>query len=139
MQTVQPPTSTQQSVAAPLGRYTLVTIVGSPTNLVLFYLFLGPLGRPAPIATLLAAAIVAPLTYVAYRRFVWRVESPASASEATKYWVMTAISVGFAMLVAQGLETTDASDLTAAAGILFAYTAIWILRFMFLDKALFPA
>ena len=137
METIHTPLEVAPRTAAPLGRYSLVTLVGSPTNLALFYLFLGPAGMKAPVATLFAAAIIAPLTYVAYRQFVWQVDSPTSSGEITKYWVMTLISVGFAMFITHILETAGASDLATLAGNLFAYTAIWILRFLFLDRALF--
>lgn len=131
-----PPT---HSNTAPIARYSIVTLVGSPTNLALFYVFVAQVGWSAPMATLIAAVIVAPFTYAAYRRFVWQVESSTSTAEITKYWVMTAISVGFAMLVSQLLETIEASNFAATTGVLFAYTTIWILRFLYLDRALFPA
>ncbi|WP_395153426.1 GtrA family protein [Ilumatobacter sp.] len=129
-----PPHATRQK----LGRYTVVTLIATPTNFVLFTFLLTVLQLPAVAANLIAAACITIPTFVAYRRWVWPANDTAStASEVGMYWLWTTISIALASGVLWSLERSGASHPVLILTPLLTYATLWIARFSFLDRYLF--
>jgi putative flippase GtrA len=120
------------------SRYTIVTLIATPTNFVLFTFLLTVGQLPAVAANLVAAACITVPTYVAYRRWVWPADDTVSAaSEVGLYWLWTAASVTLASCVLWLLESSGGSRPVLVVAPLLTYAALWIARFSFLDRYLF--
>lgn len=128
-----------RSTRRKLSRYTLITLVGSPTNLALYLVILTALDWPALAANLAAATVIAPATYLANRRWVWGRRTPHSLRrEILPYWAMTLVSVLAASATLAVLELAGAPLGLLAVTPLLVYALLWIARFVLLDRWLFP-
>ncbi len=120
-------------------RYLAVSAVATPANLGLYFALVQvqPGGLTPAAAAVVAALVISPATYLAYRKLVWSRQGRSSRAEVTRYWVMTVLAVALATVVAHQLARLGVSATMHAAGNLASYTAIWFVRFFVLDRLVF--
>lgn len=127
-----------------LLRYSAVSVVSVITSAVLLTLFFGILRLGPEVPCTLAANVIAGgVSYVLYRRWVWRKGGRSHLwREVLPFWVMSFTGLGFALVAANLARNFshahDLRHLTRTLVVLGAnYTAfgiVWLLKFLVLNK-----
>lgn len=121
-------------------RYSIVTLFGAPTNLVLYALLLRFTSLSAASATVVAALFVIIPQFVLSKYWVWKQASRAHLRrEVSTYAGLTATSLALATVVGVWLESLGATNGVLVAGNLGAFTAMWVVRFVILDRFAFAS
>ena len=129
-------------------RYAVLSIGSTFVGAGLLALFVGLFKWPAALASLAGATLSLPLVYLLSRRWVWKVEGRSRfLSEAVPFWVMTILGVlasspaaGATQSLVKRHHATHRSETAIVIAVVLAvYGAIWLLRFIVLDRFVFKA
>lgn len=116
-------------------RYLVVTAVATPSNIAVTWLLLTVTTWHPLWCNLVAATVLTVPTYVACVQWVWPA-ADTSVDRATAFWVSSLVNVaaasGSVWLVARSSDSDALLALTPFA----TYTALWLVRFAFLDRVL---
>lgn len=136
-------TNTQTAPAPPsppshkASRFALVTIAATPVNIAVYWVLLA-LGLPSIIANLAAATVVTVPTFVVNRRWVWPGASGGSQrAMAFRYWLSSVANVGVATAVLALVIGAGAGDVVLLFTPPVVYAALFVLRFLYLDRVVF--
>lgn len=135
----EPTRGPDRSSRSALMRYLAVTLVASPAAFGLFVMFLQLGWRPV-LANLASASLVSAPTYVVSRRWVWSLRHHVGpVSDAAKYWITTVINVVCSSVAVAVVGSTGASSSVLSITPIVVYTALWFVRFVYLDRVLFAS
>ncbi len=123
-----------------LSRYTAVSVSAAFANALLYTSLLSTTSLHPVMANVASATVVVIPTYLAHRRWVWRVgERAGTVSKGVIYWCFSMVNVSISSSLAWALAQRNASNLSLVAATAGVYTGTWVLRFLFLDRLLFRA
>jgi putative flippase GtrA len=137
------PLAAEYAVPAPprkarVLRYSIVTLFGAPTNIVLYALLLRFTNLSAAWATVIAALFVIIPKFALSKYWVWKQASREHLRREVSIYVgLTATSLALATLVGVWLESLGATNGVLVAGNLGAFTVMWVVRFVILDRFAF--
>jgi putative flippase GtrA len=148
IETVQRPPEVRTSLRGRVLRYgalSIVTFVGGEALLALFF---GVFRWGAVQSNLTAVAIGTGPTYWMSRRWVWQRSGRSHlVKEVLPFWLFMFLSVGastalgaVAQSAAPGISSSHAGEtIVVITGVTIGYGAIWLLRFLVLDRLVFGA
>lgn len=122
--------------SATRARYLSVSLAAATLNGLLYGALLTVTRLPAPVANSMAATVVVVPTYLAQRRWTWRVRSSRNlARHGFVYWGWSMGNVAASTAVAGRLSSASTPILVAAT--FGVYGISWCGRFLVLDRLLF--
>ena len=137
------PTSALQRLRAEHGlkalRYCGVSVVNVTVGLSVLAICHGVLGWPAVGANLAAWMVGTAPAYLLSRAWVWQRSGPHRlGGEVLTFWVMALVGLALSSLAVAIIERMADRTVLVAAGNLAAYGAVWIAKYVFLDRVMWP-
>ena len=129
-----------QEYGARLMRFGGVTIVSTIVGLGTLFVGLAVFDWPRVPANLVSVVASTPFAYYLNRSYVWEREpgNHSATREVTPFWIMTLVGFVFSTIIvwAAGLYSEDTLFLVASQ--VFSFASLWIIKFAFLEKYLWP-
>ena len=137
------PTSALQRLRAEHGlkalRYCGVSAVNVTVGLSVLAICHGVLGWPAVGANLAAWMVGTAPAYLLSRAWVWQRSGPHRlGGEVLTVWVMALVGLALSSLAVAVIELMADSTVLVAAGNLAAYGTVWVAKYVFLDRVMWP-
>ena len=137
------PISTLQRLRAEHGlkalRYCGVSVVNVSAGVTVLAVCHGLLGWPAVGANLMAWMVSTVPAYLLSRAWVWRRSGPHRlAGEVLTFWVMALIGLLLSSAAVWAVEEFTSETLFVVAGNLAAYGTVWVAKYVFLDRVMWP-
>ena len=99
----------------------------------------GVLGWPAVGANLAAWMVGTAPAYFLSRAWVWQRSGPHRlGGEVLTFWVMALVGLVLSSLTVAVIEHFTQRTLLVVAGNLVAYGSVWVAKYVFLDRVLWP-
>ncbi len=127
-----------------LVRYSAVSVVSVITSATLLVIFFGLLHLGSEVSCTLAANVIAGgVSYVLYRRWVWKKGGRSHFwREVVPFWIMSFTGLGFALVaanLAKNFSTAhDLKHVTRTIVVLganyLAFGIVWLLKFLVLNR-----
>ena len=119
-------------------RFALLTVFGAPTNFVIYAFLLEFSALSAALATVVAALCVIVPKFALSKYWVWKQRGAEHLRrEVAVYVAVTGGSLAFATTVAWLFEAQGAGNRLLVAANLGAFTLMWVVRFVILDRFAF--
>ena len=94
---------------------------------------------PAVGANLAAWMVSTVPAYLLSRAWVWQRSGPHRlGGEVLTFWIMALVGLGLSSLTVAIVEHFTQRTLLVAAGNLFAYGTVWVAKYVFLDRVMWP-
>lgn len=120
-------------------RYCGVSVVNVTVGLSVLAVCHGVLGWPAVGANLAAWMVGTAPAYLLSRAWVWRRSGPHRlGGEVLTFWVMALVGLALSSLAVAVIEHFTQRTLLVVAGNLVAYGSVWVAKYVFLDRVLWP-
>ena len=137
------PISTLQRLRAEHGlkalRYCGVSVVNVSVGVSVLAICHGLLGWPAVGANLAAWMVSTVPAYLLSRAWVWRRSGPHRlAGEVLTFWVMALIGLLLSSAAVWAVEEFTSETVFVVAGNLTAYGTVWVAKYVFLDRVMWP-
>ncbi len=135
--------STLQRLRAEHGlkalRYCGVSVVNVTVGLSVLAICHAVLGWPAVGANLAAWMVGTVPAYLLSRAWVWQRSGPHSwGGEVLTFWIMALVGLGVSSLTVVVVEHFTQRTLLVLAGNLSAYGTVWVAKYLFLDRVMWP-
>ncbi|MYA14186.1 MAG: GtrA family protein [Acidimicrobiaceae bacterium] len=137
------PMSTLQRLRAEHGlkalRYCGVSVVNVSVGVSVLAICHGLLGWPAVGANLAAWMVSTVPAYLLSRAWVWQRSGPHRlAGEVLTFWVMALIGLLLSSAAVWVVEEFTSETVFVVAGNLAAYGTVWVAKYVFLDRVMWP-
>ena len=137
------PTSSLQRLRAEHGlkalRYCGVSIVNVTVGLSVLAVCHGVLGWPAVGANLAAWMVGTAPAYLLSRAWVWQRSGPHRlGGEVLTFWIMALVGLVVSSLAVAIIEHLADRAVLVLAGNLGAYGSVWVAKYVFLDRVMWP-
>ena len=137
------PTSSLQRLRAEHGlkalRYCGVSIVNVTVGLTVLAVCHGVLGWPAVVANLAAWMVGTAPAYLLSRAWVWQRSGPHRlGGEVLTFWIMALVGLALSSLAVAIIEHLADRTLLVVAGNFGAYGSVWVAKYIFLDRVMWP-
>ena len=120
-------------------RYCGVSVVNVAVGLSVLAICHGVLGWPAVGANLAAWMVGTAPAYLLSRAWVWQRSGPHRlGGEVLTFWVMALVGLALSSLAVAVIEHFTQRTLLVVAGNLAAYGSVWVAKYVFLDRVLWP-
>ena len=120
-------------------RYCGVSVVNVTVGLTVLAICHGVLGWPAVGANLAAWMVGTAPAYLLSRAWVWQRSGPHRlGGEVLTFWVMALVGLALSSLAVAVIEHFTQRTLLVVAGNLTAYGSVWVAKYVFLDRVLWP-
>ena len=120
-------------------RYCGVSVVNVTVGLTVLAICHGVLGWPAVGANLAAWMVGTAPAYLLSRAWVWQRSGPHRlGGEVLTFWVMALVGLALSSLAVAVIEHFTQRTLLVVAGSLGAYGSVWVAKYVFLDRVLWP-
>lgn len=121
-----------------LLRYGVVSVVITPVTLALLYVMHSVAGWQPWQANLLAVSTGAVPAYLIDRYWVWNRSGRSRLwGEVMPFWAVTVVGAAASTVAVEAAGRWDNSVLLVAVN-LGTYAALWLVKFLFLDRVLWP-
>ena len=137
------PMSTRQRLRAEHGltalRYCGVSVVNVTVGLSVLAICHAVLGWPAVGANLAAWMVGTVPAYLLSRAWVWQRSGPHRwGGEVLMFWIMALVGLGLSSLTVAVVEHFTQRTLLVVVGNLSAYGTVWVAKYLFLDRVMWP-
>ncbi len=120
-------------------RYCGVSVVNVMVGLSVLVIVHGVLGWAAAAANLAAWMVSTAPAYFLSRAWVWqRRGSHRLGGEVLTFWVVALVGLALSSLVVAAVEHFTQRTLLVVTGYLGAYGGVWVAKYVFLDRVLWP-
>lgn len=120
-------------------RYCGVSVVNVTVGLTVLAICHGVLGWPAVGANLAAWMVGTAPAYLLSRAWVWQRSGPHRlGGEVLTFWVMALVGLALSSLAVAVIGHFTQRTLLVVAGNLAAYGSVWVAKYVFLDRVLWP-
>ena len=120
-------------------RYCGVSVVNVTVGLTVLAICHGVLGWPAVGANLAAWMVGTAPAYLLSRTWVWQRSGPHRlGGEVLAFWVMALVGLALSSLAVAVIEHFTQRTLLVVVGNLGAYGSVWVAKYVFLDRVLWP-
>ena len=120
-------------------RYCGVSVVNVTVGIGVLAICHGALGWPAVGANLAAWMVGTAPAYLLSRAWVWQRRGPHRlGGEVLTFWVMALVGLVLSSLTVAVIEHFTQRTLLVVAGNLVAYGSVWVAKYVFLDRVLWP-
>ena len=120
-------------------RYCGVSVVNVTVGLTVLAICHGVLGWPAVGANLAAWMVGTAPAYLLSRTWVWQRSGPHRlGGEVLTFWVMALVGLALSSLAVAVIEHFTQRTLLVVVGNLGAYGSVWVAKYVFLDRVLWP-
>ena len=135
--------STLQRLRAEHGlkalRYCGVSAVNVTVGLSVLVICHAVLGWPAVGANLAAWMVGTVPAYLLSRAWVWQRSGPHRwGGEVLTFWIVALVGLGVSSLTVVVVEHFTQRTLLVVAGNLSAYGTVWVAKYLFLDRVMWP-
>ena len=135
--------STLQRLRAEHGlkalRYCGTSVVNVSVGICVLTVCHAVLDWPAVGANLAAWMVSTVPAYLLSRTWVWQRSGPHRlGGEVLTFWIMALVGLGLSSLTVAIVEHFTQRTLLVAAGNLFAYGTVWVAKYVFLDRVMWP-
>ena len=133
------PSNTTTHRNASLSRFTLLTAVATPLNLLLLGLTISTTDLAPAVANLLVGATMTIPSYIVSVQWVWR-GAPRVPARATHFWLASAANIALASATMWGVTASRTVPRPVVTIVpLVVYAVTWGLRYLWLDRRLFAS
>ena len=120
-------------------RYCGVSVVNVSVSIGVLAACHAVLGWPAVGANLTAWMVSTVPAYLLSRAWVWQRSGPHRlGGEVLTFWVMALVGLALSSLAVAVVEHFTERTLLVAAGNLAAYGSVWVAKYVFLDRVMWP-
>lgn len=120
-----------------LSRYTVLTAIATPANLLLLAITLSQSDLAPAIANLLVGSVMTIPSYVVSVQWVWR-GAPVAPRRAAHFWLASGVNIALASAVMWGVTASQTMPRPVVTVVpLLVYAITWVLRYLWLDRRLF--
>lgn len=120
-------------------RYCGVSAVNVTVGLGVLATCHGVLGWPAAGANLAAWMVGTVPAYLLSRAWVWQRRGPHRlGGEVLTFWIMALVGLAVSSLAVTVIERLADSTVLVLAGNLGAYGSVWVAKYVFLDRVMWP-
>ncbi len=120
-------------------RYSVVSVVNVSVSVGVLAVCHAGLGWSALWANLAAWLVSTLPAFLLSRAWVWGRSGPhRRATEALIFWVVALVGLGVSSLVVGLVEQLTQRTVLVVAGSLFGYGVVWVAKYLFLDKVVWP-
>ena len=137
------PVSTLRRLRAEHGlkalRYCGVSVVNVTLGLTVLAICHGVLGWPAVGANLAAWLVGTAPAYLLSRAWVWQRSGPHRlGGEVLTFWIMALVGLVLSSVAVAIIERIADRTVLVAAGNFCAYGTVWVAKYIFLDRVMWP-
>ncbi len=131
----------ERPLAQKFVRYAMTSVVGVAVSQTSLLVMVAGLDWSAVLSNVLAVSLGTAATYRLTRNWVWQRSGPDSFHrEVVPFWILTMLGLALSTLCVFVLERLwPDQTLVANIGNVAGYGMLWVAKFIFLDKVLFPA
>ena len=120
-------------------RYCGVSVVNVTVGIGVLVICHGVLGWPAVGANLAAWMVGTAPAYLLSRAWVWQRSGPHRlGGEVLTFWIMALVGLVLSSLTVTIIEHFTQRTLLVVAGNLGAYGTVWVAKYVFLDRVMWP-